>query len=398
MLRGTLAFVVLVACALVGWEVRRWLGRRGVVAPSLEGLSFVAAGVVLGPAGLGLFAPDVLRQLRPVVLLGLAWIGLLVGLQADLTVIRRLAPWHRRAGLLLPLVPGALVGGAALGLGAAPLLAAAAACIAMVSSPGTLAALGRAGRPRDRAAVRLLRLVMSFSSLPALLGFGVAVLLLGPEPVLGPGIVDRSQALVVAVGLGVLLGYAVIVLLRGERLGIHILTMLTGVMALLAGAAEMVGATPLLLALLAGAVVMGRCAFPHRILQTAHGLETPMLVALLVLVGAAWRWVGISWPALLVVTVVRAAGCAAAGAVLARAAGRRGARLSVAAVGLGLLPQGPVAMGILVGALTVAPLPPGVLTAVLAGLALNELAGHAWTRRTLVSARARSVESQAADP
>ncbi len=384
MLRGTLAFVVLVAFALVGWEVRRWLARRGVAAPGLEGLSFVVVGVIMGPAAVGIFAADVFLQLRAVVLLGLAWIGLLVGLQVDLNVIRRLSPWHRHVGLALPLLPGAAVGGSALLLGADPFLAAAAAAFAMVSSPGPLAALARSVRPRDRSAQRLLRLVMSFSSLPAIVTFGLAVLILGPPPPLGAGATGRLQAVAVTVGLGILLGYAAIVLLRGEREGTNILTVLAGIMAMLAGAAALVGSDPLLLATLAGTVVMGRCAFPHRILQAAHGLETPMLVALLVLVGAAWQWSGMSWSALAVVTVVRAGGALVAGALLARVAARHGVRLHSPRIGLGLLPQGPVAVGVLAGFLSHRPLPPGVLSAVLLGLVVNELAGHVWSRRTLM--------------
>ena len=106
MLRGTLAFLVLVACAVVGAELRSVLARRGVRAPGIEGMGFLAVGFLLGGRALGLFPDDLVAALRVVVLFGLAWIGLVFGLQAELRIIRRLAPWHRWLGGLTPVAIG----------------------------------------------------------------------------------------------------------------------------------------------------------------------------------------------------------------------------------------------------------------------------------------------------
>ena len=80
MLRGTVAFLVLVAFAVVGTELREALSRRGLRAPALEGVFFLAVGFALGGRGLGLFPEDVLANLRVVVLFGLGWIGLVFGI------------------------------------------------------------------------------------------------------------------------------------------------------------------------------------------------------------------------------------------------------------------------------------------------------------------------------
>ena len=91
MLRGTVAFLALVAFALLGAELRTALARRGLRAPAMEGLSFLAIGFALGDRVLGLFPADVLETLRVVVLLGLAWIGLVFGLQIELRVLAHLS-------------------------------------------------------------------------------------------------------------------------------------------------------------------------------------------------------------------------------------------------------------------------------------------------------------------
>ncbi len=80
--RGVMAFLVLVAFAVLGTELREAFSRRGLRAPAMEGILFLAIGFALGGSGLGLFPADVLANLRVVVLFGLGCLiigGVLAG-------------------------------------------------------------------------------------------------------------------------------------------------------------------------------------------------------------------------------------------------------------------------------------------------------------------------------
>ena len=68
MLRGTVAFLALVAFALLGSELRKVLAGRGIRAPALESFAFLAVGFALGERGFGFLPTDLLANLQPVVL------------------------------------------------------------------------------------------------------------------------------------------------------------------------------------------------------------------------------------------------------------------------------------------------------------------------------------------
>jgi hypothetical protein len=383
MLRGTLAFLVLVACAVAGSELRAALARRGLRAPAMEGLSFLALGFILGGHALGFLADDLVDSLRVVVLFGLAWIGLVFGVQMELRVIRRLAVWLRVSGLLVPLAMGVAVavGLVACGLGPAPALGLGA--LAMASSPSSLEALARGRKVGDRGAVRLLKVIMAFSGVPAIVTFLFAATLASPLAAAGVSAIPVHHLLVLTIGVGALVGYAVVVLVGGVNHPIEILTLLMGGMCVVAGGTAVLGLNPLPAAACAGVILVNRTVFPHRVLRAAHSLERPMVVALLVLVGASWSGAAFSVPIFTIMTAVRTAAACAAGAVFRRAARRRGHGRGVGALGLGLLPQGGLALGLLVAVMGIIETPSGALEAVVAAIVANNLLGGWWMRRQL---------------
>lgn len=383
MLQGTVAFLLLVALALVGSGLRGVLLRRGLLIPGLEGLGFLLLGVLVGGLGLGLLPDDVLASLRPVVLLGLAWIGLVFGVQVELRVIRGLAPWHRIAGLAVPFGVGLTLLAAGLAVGLAPALALGVAAVGTIASPSTMEGLARGRTPADRTALRLLKLVMAFSGIPAVLALAVSGVAASPLSVAGGGWIPTWQLLVILVAVGAAIGYALLFLVRGVRDTIRLLTLLIGATAVTAGVSAELGLVGLPMAAVAGAVVVNRCLFPHRLLRAAHSLERPVLFALLVLVGASLDGVAFSWPTLAVMVGARTAALLAGTWLLGRAARRRGQRVTVAALGIGLLPQGELALGVL-AALESGPLAaPGVLEAAVVAMVLNHVVGDWWIRRRL---------------
>jgi Kef-type K+ transport system membrane component KefB len=387
MLRGTLAFLVLVGCAVLGAELRAALVRRGVRAPAMEGLSFIVVGVLLGSRGLGLFAEDMVVSLRVVVLFGLAWIGLVFGIQLDLKIIRRLSPRQRGVGILVPTAIGLSVVFGAAAWGLESWMALALGAVAMASSPSPLEGIARTRGARSRTTVQLLRLVMAFAGIPAVMIFAVAAALASPLAASGRSTLPAVELLLLVLAVGVVVGYAVVVLVRGVTAPTQVLTLLIGAMALLAGVAAMLGSNALPAAACAGAVLINRCVFPSRVLRAAHALDRPLLVAMLVLVGASWSATEFAWPVFGVMTGVRAAAAMAAGVAAELLTERRAGRDHTLRLGWGLLPQGELALGLTIATVSFFPDSGGVLEAVVAAMVLNNLAGHWWMRRRLFAER-----------
>ena len=386
MIRGMFAFLVLVAFAVLGSELRSVLARRGLREPAMEGISFLVVGLALGGHGLGLFPDDLLVSMRVVVLFGLAWIGFVFGVQVELRIIRRLAPWHRWVGWLTPTALGLPVVGGALIMGLSPALALGLGAVAMAVSPSPLEGLVRGRWVRDRSAVRLLKLVMAFAGLPAVIVFAVAAALASPLAEAGGGAVPAWQLLMVTAAVGSLVGYALVVLIRGVQEHIQLLTLAGGSMCLVAGAAAVLGLSALPAAACAGAVLVNRCFFPSRMLRVAHSLERPMLVALLVLVGASWQGASFSLVTFVLLTVVRAIAAWIAGEILQRTARSRRVTSETGGLGFGLLPQGELALGLLVAIVSFFPDTAGILEAVVAAIIVNNLVGGWWLRKRLASA------------
>lgn len=385
MLHGSVAFIVLVVCAIVGAEIQRGLALRGWRAPTMEGLSFLIAGMLLGGSGLGLFPGDILATLRVVVLFGLAWIGLVFGVQMDLRAIRRISTRLRSIGVLAPTAAAGLVSLSAAAAGLPWSLALATAAIAVASSPTLLEKTVQGRNLAAVGAIRVLRLLLAFTGVPAVAAMAVATSLASPL-VKAPGaVMGGGEMLALVVAIGAVVGYVLVVLVRGVGERIELLTLTIGGMCVLAGATAAAGVAALPAAACCGAVVVNRMVFPHRVLRAVHSLERPMLVALLVLVGASWQGASFSWTVFFLMTAVRALVLVVVGSgVVVLAGGTVSDRLP-RLLGLGLLPQGELALGLLVAVITFLPHAPGYLEAVVAAVIANNLLAGRWFATRLPS-------------
>ncbi len=379
MLKGTLAFVLVLILGLAGAELKGRLvsGRHRFF--SFGGLEAVLIGTLLGQAGLGLLPHGSMSALRPVVLLGLTWMGLLIGLQFDLRLIRSMQPWQRWLGFLIPAGAGCFSGVVALAAGlqlrAVVLLAA----MAMIGSPRLITLFLRGGPPADRSAMRLIRLVTTLASTPAIIVYGVGTTAAVHSTLAGGG----AMTCVAAVGLAVVLGYATIMLLRREHEDIHVLALLVGIVALLAGAATMIAVEPMALAAVTGGIIANRGHLAHRALRAARAIETPMVTAVLVLLGAWWVPRAPILAVCGVLVVIRGAALLAGGTVLRGAALRHGVRLRTRILGVGLLPQGPLTLALLVGGAVTGRASAAFAAGVFVALFINHVIAEVWMRRVL---------------
>ena len=385
MLQPTLVFVLLVAIAVAGAEVQRRMARRGLRLLTVEGPVWIGFGWILGNAATGLFPDDILDVLRAVVLVGLAWIGLVFGMQIDVSVMRRLESWHRRVGLALPTAVGFALLAAAYAASWPPALALGLAALGMVSSPATIDAVARSRPPADRSAFRLLRMVSAFSGIPAVVMLGAASLMSCPLAALGGGVLPWWVPGIGQIAIGVLAGYSIVVLVRGVTDDISLLTIVAGCVALMAGAAALLGVSPLPTSVVAGAVVVNRCFFPQRVLRTAHSFERPLLVAMLVLVGATMSELSFAWGVFVLLTLARFGANLMAGAWLRGLARRQGHEITTPLIGNGLLAQGALGMGMAVALVNCLETHDGILEAATAAIVTNQIAAEIWTRRVLFS-------------
>jgi len=383
MLRGSIAFVVLVVFAMVGTEARTYFASKGIRAPAMEGLSFLVLGFALGERMLGLFPASILEMLHPVMLLGIAWIGLVFGLQVDFSIIRRLRLWQRRIGFLIPFLIGACIFIAAALFDLGLPIAATLASVAAATSSSTLASLVRARVARDPSALRLLRVTIAFAGIPAIFIFHAAAVMWGPMSSLGGGSLPAWQMPLALFSFGFIVGYAMLFFGRGVLDSVHMLTLMIGCMAVTAGIAAMLGLSALVPAAVAGAVVINRCIFPNRFLKVGHSMERPLLVALLVLVGASWSGGSFSWTVFAVMVPIRFVVVFGAGFLLRKVAQANHVGFDLRSVGLGLLPQGELALGVLVASLPVIVDVPGVLEAVIVAMVVNNLISQYWLRLVL---------------
>lgn len=261
---AALLVLALLATSKRFYRVRR--SRIGVAAVA-GGWIATAVGALLGPFVSGLITPDAVLRATPLLSVGLGWIGLMVGLQARrdilaklpakvwrLTLVDAVASVGVVAGVLV-LVTYAAVGTVRdAGLVALTLLAAASVGWSMETRSLRIEAA-----PGGHERAVLLRAAGGLCAIVAVTVFGVTAALLpfdlGVDQPARPA-TTRLFALLAACGIGVVLALIAKESLRlAGRHRAEMLLVFLGVVGLAAGVSADLGVSPLLPAMLTGAVL-----------------------------------------------------------------------------------------------------------------------------------------------
>lgn len=370
----------------------RWpLGVQNLL---LSGTEFVLVGLVLGHAGLGILDQRTLTGLFPFVGMGLAWIGLLFGVQWEARVLRSLSsagvapalgqslvtgmavaiPFYFLFDWLFPLERGlALIGAVAVG--------AAASDTAHSGLALVVRHLGGADQTRRQPAVQLLRYITDLDGLVGVVAIGVAACV----PVL-----HRGQPLpfwlAASVGLGLGVGLLV-VLLVAHRVGEDELRLiLLGAVLFSGGLSLYLSLSPLLVNLVAGAAIANlagdraRATIRTALMRGEHAIY----VLFLLVVGADWS-PGSPTVAGLVAAylILRTAGKLVGGWLCFWPLRRQLPRAPH--LGLGLLSHGGMAIAIVVNLQQIhrSELTDAVISIVLVGVVVSELVSPSLLRRAL---------------
>mgnify|MGYP006285499087 CR=1 FL=1 len=365
------------------------------------GTHFLFLGLFLGPQLLGFLTPEAIRQLFPLLGLGLGWIGFLFGLQLDRRNLGFFPPVYLVAAmaqalltLLIFLGGGWLVleGLGMMGQGEALLLAGAAAT-ACVSTPAGIALISTnylvRGKVRD-----LLFFVASLDALVGIVALQVIYSLFPPGNLVGGLPLDPAlEWVLVALGLGAVCGILFLWLTRPRPGGEELVLFLLGMAAFASGAALELQLSPLFVSVTMGAVVANLSPDPQRVYRVLQEWEKPIYVVFLMLAGAL-----LQFPTLWILPL-------ALGYALLRALGKVLGNFLVVKttplpfrpprrLGLGLLPQGGISLAMAIsGVLTYSGLALGGMNAVdflfavvVLGVILSELTGPFFTRNILIRA------------
>ena len=291
-----LLVVVALAYILTHFVVER-LQKRYLL---LTGIEYVLLGVVLGPNVVEQVRPFTdLRALGPIFAFAAGWVGLLYGMEFQLT--RLLATADRsirlaladalvtgagitvaslaffRSGLLMDVIPDAEAWPAAMLLG----------CAAGASSSSAVDLVQRRYARLETQLLPLLRRTARLGDMFALVAFGLIFCLFHPGGTLLPRDPVWAEWLVISIGLGVVLGMVFMAFLSDDAGDNDAFLAMIGILLFASGAAFFLELSALLVNVILGAVIV----------QTAKGKQVsvqlertaqPVRLVLLLFAGALW--------------------------------------------------------------------------------------------------------------
>jgi hypothetical protein len=288
----------------------------GLAPAAAPGVIFLPLGMLFGPAGLGVLSPALLAYLTPAVSVGLATLGVFVGLGLGplRKVDRRLlGASSLEAGLTILVVAAAMWG--VLDLfpevsGASPVFIALA--FGIVASASSAGAAEVSNLPAHRAATR----VADLDDILPIVGGGVALAWLR-DP--SPG--GALWLTLLSVLIAVLVALAGWLLLDRRSAGPEHVAFFAGLLLLLGGAAEHLSLSALFMGMVAGACWAAAPGGRHEVIRKHLGrIQHPVVVLVLLAAGASARIDTLALWLVIPFVLVRLAGKVAGGWAAARLA------------------------------------------------------------------------------
>jgi hypothetical protein len=300
---GVLQLLILAALAYLATFFLDRGGRSGY--GWVTGSEFVLAGLVVGPAGLDLFSADLIDSARPVLVLGVVWIGFRFGLRLRPAEVRAHSWRLLLASQIEPLVALFAIGGglilAAWALGA-PLAWVTAWALAASGSATTKSALiwAKSRHGAKGTLTEALDAVTAFDDSIGLAGAAAVFALAHPGWEHGfrwmTMLPQFGGPLIATVVLGVGLGVVVLLITgRGVFRADLAWIALFGACALDSGLSSQLGLSAMAAASLAGATVGWFSPHADHLEEITRPTERPLVQMLLVLGGASARADATPW-------------------------------------------------------------------------------------------------------
>ena len=316
LLRAIIGFVALLALAYLG-------GSRPVSAIERQfnighlittGLPFVIAGLVASHPDVGILTRPMLREIGPLLPLGLGWIGFVIGSRFDGVMLNRLPSSIAASVFILAAVPVASIVVVMAGtLAIAQLAAFTPSAIRdsiLLATAGAMAArnspyLLKAFFPGQIVPERLVRMV----ELEQLVGvFGILMVSVSyrpPDALVGWQLPPAAW-IFITLGIGATMGIVVYSTLTHINKDPHFTAALLGCVAFTAGMASYLRLSPLAVCFMAGAIVINLGGpWKQQVRDVFHRLERPIYFLFMIIAGALWHpWEWQGW--LLMTTFISA--------------------------------------------------------------------------------------------
>jgi len=306
-MRILLGLAVLVVLALLASSRRWWSFRRYPVGTVLTtgGWLTIGVGMLLGPHAIALVNAEHVETLKPLILFCLGWAGLMIGMQLRLDLPKLLPAGSLRIALIDSVASLLLIAGGAAAAFAivadtpdapwqAVVVVALLLAVCGIGWPAEIRSLLR-GEQRSGDAANLLRAGSGLASVVAVLAYGVVFMLIKygqtVELSIAALLIGLAVCLIIAAVFG-LLGYWLMSIAgRSES---QFLVVLLGLVAFAAGAAAVLGYSPIFMMLLCGAVTIN---LPGEMLQRFRRViidaEQFVAMALMLIAGViAEPWLG----------------------------------------------------------------------------------------------------------
>jgi Kef-type K+ transport system membrane component KefB len=315
-IKAILGLLILLTLAYIAGHPRvvRLEQRLRISQVITAGFPFVLFGLAAHSEGVGILSDPILDEIRPILPIGLGWIGFVVGFRFDLRKIENLPDGVGSALLLTTVLPFlAVVGMTSLLFGLlegvddssflrdAILLATAGAMTAR-TVPGLISTRGAEPAIVDRVS-RIIKLeeVIAFVALVMVAAF------FRPDNELVGWRVPAVGWVFITLGVGTILGGLVFALMRSVHGGTETLVVTLGSIAFAAGMASYLKLSPIVVCFLAGALVSNLPGTWKEQVGTALSrLERPIYLVFLVIAGAYWKvdeWQG--WVLMLLFVATR---------------------------------------------------------------------------------------------
>jgi Kef-type K+ transport system membrane component KefB len=376
---AALGLIFIVATAFLAAHLLfGFLGQRFRI---VSGPEYLLLGIILGPQVSGLMSADVVEGFTWFTILALGWTGASLGMQLYLPrlletpgVVYRTAV--AEAALAFTVVTAVMAAAFYYAFDAnlqrVLLPAVTLGSIAAASASSALPLIATGTHP----IAQQVETTAVVDSVLAIFAFGLILCIAHVDVTVGNRFLTPTEWAVISLGVGVVGGTLFHLFIGPERDPDRLFVASAGAVFLGSGAAAYLRLSPIMSALLIGAILINTAPARHELVRVMTSIEKPLYFVLLLLAGASWKPSRYSWllPVLLFV-LVRVAAKLGAARLAARLAGRT-AELGLD-WGRGLLTQGTLGLAIAMNySLNDGQLVPNIVfTAAVASVLVNDLFG-----------------------
>jgi hypothetical protein len=282
------------------------------------GLPFVFLGVISHLRGVGILSAPILWELRPLLALGLGWIGFTTGFRFDSRLNESLAPGTAAVSLITASVPFAVIVAScavllvfaehspanAIFLRDAMMLGTAGAMTAYHSSE--LLQAGRIlGQPTDRVAS-----IVTLEQLAGFIGLLIVAAYFRPQDNSVAWHLPGTAWLFITLGMGTMVGGVIWGTLARTEAGPEFIVLILGSVSFTAGMASFLRLSPLVVCFIVGLILVNLPGTSKdRIREALEHMERPIYLLFLLIAGALWEitaWQG--WALMLLFVPARLLG------------------------------------------------------------------------------------------